>query len=51
MSWLRSQQAADGHIKSQNDAFLPVNTFATTQTVQALERGWLPVTWLDARGC
>lgn len=51
VSWLRSQQATDGHIKSQNDAYPPINTFATTQTVQALERGWLPVAWLDARGC
>ena len=51
VNWLRSQQAADGHITSANDAFPPVNTFATTQTVQALERGWLPVAWLDARVC
>ena len=42
LAWLRSQQAADGHIASQNDAFPPVNTFATTQSIEALRRGWLP---------
>jgi hypothetical protein len=51
VSWLRTRQAADGHVTSANDAFPPVNTFATTQSVQALERGWLPVAWLDARVC
>jgi hypothetical protein len=39
-TWLESQQAADGHIASSNDAFPPVNTFATTQTLQALSRQW-----------
>ena len=51
VGWLRSQQAADGHINSANDAFPPVNTFATTQTMQALERGWLPVAWLNPQPC
>lgn len=51
VTWLRGQQASDGHIASGNDAFPPVNTFATTQTVQALARGWLPVAWLAPRGC
>ncbi|MBK5288105.1 MAG: terpene cyclase/mutase family protein [Acidimicrobiia bacterium] len=51
VTWLRNQQAADGHIISANDAFPPVNTFATTQTVQALARGWLPVAWLAPRSC
>ncbi len=51
VNWLRSQQAADGHIASANDAFPPVNTFATTQSVQALARGWLPVAWLAPRSC
>ncbi len=41
-AWLRSQQAPDGHIASPNDQF-GVNTFATSQTVQALLRSWLPV--------
>ena len=51
VNWIRTQQAVDGHIASANDAFPPVNTFATSQSVQALERGWLPVAWLDARIC
>lgn len=41
-AWLRSRQAPDGHIVSPNDQF-GVNTFATSQTVQALLRSWLPV--------
>lgn len=39
-AFLRSQQAADGHIASANDAYPPVNTFATSQSVQALARQW-----------
>lgn len=39
-AWLVSQQAGDGHITSPNDAFPPVNTFATSQSVQALARQW-----------
>jgi hypothetical protein len=49
--WLGSKQASDGHIISPNDAFPPVNTFATSQTVQALRRGWIPVTPLNPRTC
>jgi hypothetical protein len=50
--WLGTQQASDGHIKSPNDAFPPVNTFATSQTIQALRRGWIPVTPLSpSRSC
>ena len=45
-AWLRSQQRTGGpdtgSIMSPNDTF-GINTFATTQTVQALERNWLPV--------
>ena len=41
-SWLAFQQDADGHIKSPNDSF-GINTFATSQSVQALLRRWLPV--------
>lgn len=37
-AWLRSQQNADGHINSPNDAFGPVNTFATGQSIEALSR-------------
>lgn len=51
VAWLRTQQAADGHITSPNDSFPPVNTFATSQTVQALERRWSPVAWLAPRTC
>lgn len=51
LTWLRAQQAASGHINSPNDAFPPVNTFSTSQTVQALERNWLPVAPLAPRGC
>jgi len=43
-AWLAAQQAPDGHIESPNDAFPPVTTFATTQSIEALRRGWLPVT-------
>lgn len=42
LGWLRSQQQANGRIASPNDAF-GVNTFPTSQTIEALRRGWLPV--------
>ena len=51
VDWLRTQQATDGHITSPNDSFPPVNTFATTQSIEALARGWLPVAWLAPRSC
>jgi hypothetical protein len=51
VAWLRDQQASDGHFSSQNDAFPPVNTFATTQGVEALRRGWLPVSYEVPRFC
>ena len=51
ITWLRTHQAADGHIVSPNDAFPPVNTFATSQSIQALRRGWLPVNALAAQTC
>lgn len=38
-AWLLSQQAPDGHIASGNDAF-GLNTFATSQSIQALARQW-----------
>lgn len=46
LAWLRSQQDVDDHIISPNDGF-GVNTFATTQTIQALHldqpgADWLP---------
>ena len=38
-AWLRTQQAANGHITSPNDSpIYGTNTFATTQTIQALSR-------------
>jgi len=51
LAWLRSQVAGDGHVTSANDAFPPVNTFATAQSIQALRRGWMPAVWLDAVRC
>ena len=46
LGWLRTQQAGDDHIISPNDGF-GVNTFATSQTIQALHLDqpggdWLP---------
>lgn len=39
---LRDLQAPDGHITSPFDSF-GLNTFATSQSVQALSLGWLPL--------
>jgi len=39
---LAARQGPDGRVASPNDAF-GVNTFATSQAVQALTRRWLPV--------
>ncbi|MGI8686696.1 MAG: prenyltransferase/squalene oxidase repeat-containing protein, partial [Acidimicrobiales bacterium] len=39
---LTARQAADGHVAGPNDSF-GVNTFATSQAVQAAARRWLPV--------
>jgi hypothetical protein len=51
LAWLRSQQdPTDHHIISQFDGPIP-NTFATTQTIEALRRGWLPVTPLQMQPC
>jgi hypothetical protein len=49
-AWLRSRQAADGHVVSPNDQF-GVNTFATSQAVQALLRSWLPVERVALQPC
>jgi hypothetical protein len=46
-AWLRSQQAADGHITGPNDGW-GVNTFATSQSVQALARQRFQVDERDA---
>jgi hypothetical protein len=57
MVWLQSQlnlgtpgSADFGRINSQNDAF-GVNTFATSQAIQAFRRGWVPVTPLLPQAC
>jgi hypothetical protein len=48
--WVRSRQQPDGHIASPNDAF-GVNTFASSQAIQALRRGWIPVKPLARQTC
>jgi hypothetical protein len=51
LAWLRSQQnPTDHHINSHFDGPVP-NTFATTQTIEALRRGWLPVAPLQMQPC
>jgi len=47
---LRSVQAADGHFVSPFDSF-GLNTFATSQSAQALSSGWLPVARATAARC
>ena len=41
IGWLESQQQPNGRIASPNDDF-GINTFPTSQTVQALRREWTP---------
>ncbi|HEY5012711.1 MAG TPA: hypothetical protein VIK61_08410 [Acidimicrobiia bacterium] len=48
--WIRSRQQPDGHIASPNDSF-GVNTFASTQSIEALRRGWVPVKPLGRQPC
>jgi hypothetical protein len=50
-AWTESQQQPDGHIASPNDAFPPVNTFATAQAVEGLLRSWLPIVRAPAETC
>lgn len=50
ITWVESQQKANGRIASPNDSF-GINTFATSQGIQALRRGWVPVTPLAAQSC
>jgi len=45
LAWLRTQQDDDDHIISPNDAF-GVNTFATSQTIQALLLDQAGADWL-----
>ncbi len=54
--WLESQQltsppADAGRVASPNDAFPPVNTFATSQSVEGLLRSWLPIAVASAPTC
>ena len=49
-AWLASQQAIDGHITSPNDGW-GLNTYATSQSIQALRRQWMPATAISARPC
>ena len=49
-AWLRTQQASDGHIASPNDQY-GLNTFATSQTIQALRRSWMPPNAASAVSC
>jgi len=48
-AWIRSQQEPDGRIASPNDAFPPINTFATSQSVEGLLQSWLPMLVPDWR--
>jgi hypothetical protein len=50
LRWLRSQQQPDGRIASPADLW-GVNTFATSQAVQALARTWLPLARLSRVSC
>ena len=51
LPWLNAQAAGDGHIASPADAW-GVNTFATSQSIQAMRRAWMPVNSLiPRRGC
>jgi hypothetical protein len=49
-TWLRGDQLESGRFKSPNDDF-GINTFATSQAIQALRRGWLPVNTLGKQKC
>jgi hypothetical protein len=50
LTWVRSQQTVSGRFISPNDPF-GVNTFATSQAVEGLQRNWLPVVPLPPRSC
>lgn len=49
-TWLKGDQLPSGRFTSPNDGF-GINTFATSQSVQALRRGWLPVNTLAKQKC
>jgi hypothetical protein len=48
--WLRTQQLSNGRVKSPSDSF-GVNTFATTQTVEAWRRGFVPLMTAAKQPC
>jgi hypothetical protein len=50
VGWLRQQQQGNGRIASPNDSF-GVNTFPTSQTIQAIRRGWMPTKALGKQRC
>ena len=50
LNYLRYVQAPSGQFLSPNDQY-GVNTFATSQSVQGLERNWLPIVPLSPRTC
>jgi hypothetical protein len=50
VTWLRGDQLPSGRFKSPNDQF-GINTAPTSQAVQALRRGWLPVNTLPQQDC
>jgi Prenyltransferase and squalene oxidase repeat len=54
IDWLLSQQVTQGadagRIQSPSDTY-GINTFPTSQSVEALRRGWMPVHTLGLRGC
>ncbi|GIU85856.1 MAG: hypothetical protein KatS3mg009_0371 [Acidimicrobiia bacterium] len=48
--WLRTRQLPSGRVQSPNDGF-GINTFATSQAVEAWRRGWIPVTPIAPQTC
>lgn len=50
ISWIESRQQPDGRIASPSDGF-GINTFASTQSIEALRRGWVPVKPLAKQAC
>lgn len=50
VTWLRADQLPTGRFQSPNDSF-GINTFPTSQSIQALRRGWLPAENLAPQPC
>jgi hypothetical protein len=50
VTWLKGDQLPSGRFLSPNDSF-GINTFPTSQSIQALRRGWLPVNTLAKQKC